>query len=211
MCVLVAQLHSTLCGSMDCGLPDSHCPWNSPGKNTGVSCHFLLHIVPTLGLNSDLLHCRWSLYHLSHQKVKAKVAQSCLTLCDPMDYTIHAILQARTLEWVAFPFSRGSSLPRDQTQVSCIAGRFFTSWATRIAHLCIHTKHCHFPGGTVVKNPPVSAGDTGAVGSILGSGRPLGEGNGNPLQYFCLENSMDEGAWCPTVHGFAKSQTSLND
>ena len=63
----------------------------------------------------------------------------------------------------------------------------------------------------MVKNPPVSAGDTGAVGSILGSGRPLGEGNGNPLQYFCLENSMDEGAWCPTVHGFAKSQTSLND
>ena len=50
-----------------------------------------------------------------------------------MDYTVHGILQARTLEWVAFPFSRGSSQPRDQTQVSCIAGRFFTSWPTREA------------------------------------------------------------------------------
>ena len=45
--------------------------------------------------------------------VKVKVAQSCLTLCDPMDYTVHGILQARILEWVAFPFSRGSSQPRD--------------------------------------------------------------------------------------------------
>ena len=56
------------------------------------------------------------------------------TLCDPMDYTVHGILQARILEWVAFPFSRGSSQPRDQTQVSLIPGRFFTSWATREAH-----------------------------------------------------------------------------
>ena len=52
---------------------------------------------------------------------EVKVAQSCLTLCDAMDYTVHGILQARLLEWVAFPFSRGSS------QVSCIAGGFFTS------------------------------------------------------------------------------------
>ena len=54
-------------------------------------------------------------------------------LCDSMDYTAHGILQARILEWVAFPFSRGSSQPRDQTQVSCIAGRFFISWSTREA------------------------------------------------------------------------------
>ena len=56
-----------------------------------------------------------------------KVTQSCPTLCDPMDYTVYGNLQARILEWVVFPFSRGSSQPRDQTQVSCIAGRFFTS------------------------------------------------------------------------------------
>jgi len=60
-------------------------------------------------------------------KVSVEVAQLCLTLCDPMDYTVRGILQARILEWVAFPFSRVSSQPRDLTQVSCIAGRFFTS------------------------------------------------------------------------------------
>ena len=59
--------------------------------------------------------------------VKVKVTQSCLTLCNPMDYTVHGILQATILEWVALLFSRESSQPRDRTQVSCIAGRFLTS------------------------------------------------------------------------------------
>ena len=58
---------------------------------------------------------------------EVKVAQSCLTLCDPMDHTVHGILQARILEWVAIPFSRGSSQPRDRTQVSHIADGFFIS------------------------------------------------------------------------------------
>ena len=57
--------------------------------------------------------------------MKVKFAQSRLTLCDPMDYGVYAILQARILEWVAFPISRGSSQSRDLTQVSCIAGGFF--------------------------------------------------------------------------------------
>ena len=61
---------------------------------------------------------------------KVKVAQSRPTLCDPLGYTVHGILQARILEWVAFPFSKGSSQPRDRTQVSRIAGGLFTSWAT---------------------------------------------------------------------------------
>ena len=65
--------------------------------------------------------------------VKVKVVQLCPTLCNPVDYTVHGILQARILEWVAFPFSRGSSQPRDQTQVSHITGGFFTSWATRVS------------------------------------------------------------------------------
>ena len=60
-------------------------------------------------------------------KVKVKVAQSCSTLCDPMDCTVHGILQARIPEWVAFPFSRGSFQPRDGTQVFHISSRFFTS------------------------------------------------------------------------------------
>ena len=72
------------------------------------------------------------------KKVKVKVTQLYPTLCDPMDYTIHGILQARILEWVAFPFSKGSSQPRDWTQVSHIAGRFFTSWQSmrsqRVGH-----------------------------------------------------------------------------
>ena len=71
-------------------------------------------------------------------KVKVLVAQSCLTLYNPMDCSppgssVHGILQARILEWVAIPFSRGSSQPRDRTQVSHTAGRFFTIWATREA------------------------------------------------------------------------------
>ena len=66
----------------------------------------------------------------SVSELKVNIAQSCPTLCDSMDYIVHGILQARTLEWVAFAFSRGSSQPRDQTQVCCIAGGFITSWAT---------------------------------------------------------------------------------
>ena len=61
------------------------------------------------------------------EEVKVKVTQSGLTLCDPVDCIVHGILQARILEWVAFPFCRVSSQPRDGTQVSCIADRFFTS------------------------------------------------------------------------------------
>ena len=64
------------------------------------------------------------------RKVKVKVVQSCPTLWAPMDYTVHEILQARILEWVAFPFSR-TFQPRERSQVSHIARGFFTRWATR--------------------------------------------------------------------------------
>ena len=68
-------------------------------------------------------------------KVKVWVTQSCPTLCDPMDCSppsssVHGVLQARVLGWGALPFSGGSSQPKDQTQVPCIAGRVFTAWAT---------------------------------------------------------------------------------
>ena len=105
-------------------------------KNTGVgSLSFLQWIFPSPGSNPCLL-CLLPLhtnsFPLSHQgspilKMKVKVAQSCLTLFNLMDYTVHGILQNRILEWVAFTFSRASSQPRDRSQVSCIAGRFFTS------------------------------------------------------------------------------------
>ena len=68
-----------------------------------------------------------------------------------------------------------------------------------------------FPGGAVVKNPPANAGDTRDVGSISESGRSPGVGNSNLLQYSCLENSMDRGAWWTTVHGTTKNQTRLSD
>ena len=68
-----------------------------------------------------------------------------------------------------------------------------------------------FLGSAVVKNPPATVGDTRDIGSIPGSGRSPGEGNSSPLQYFCLENPMDRGAWRATVHGIAKSQTRLNN
>ena len=87
-------------------------PRNSPGQNTGVDSLSLLQgIFPTQGSNPCLPHCRWILYHLSHQG------------------------SPRTLEWVAYLFSRGSSRPRNQTEVSCVAGGFFTSWATREAQI----------------------------------------------------------------------------
>ena len=84
-------------------------PWNSPGQNTGVGSLSFLQIFPTQGSNPALLPCRWIHYQLSLQG------------------------RPRTLEWVAYPSSRGSSTSRDQTQVSHIAGGFFTSWATREA------------------------------------------------------------------------------
>ena len=87
-----------------CGL---YSPRDSPVQNTGVGSHSLLQgIFPTQGLSPGLLHFRQILYQLSHQG------------------------SSRILEWGAYPFSRGSSQPRNWTRVSCIAGGFFTSWAT---------------------------------------------------------------------------------
>ena len=71
-----------------------------------------------------------AVYYTQWKKEKFVV---CPTLCDPIDIQWHEIFQVRILEWVALPFSRGSSQPRDQTQVSCIAGRFFISRTTREA------------------------------------------------------------------------------
>ena len=93
------------------------------------------------------------------RKVKVKVAQLCLTLCDPVDWSlpgscVHGILQARILEWVAISFSRGSSRPRNWTQVSCTAGRFFTFWTTREAP-CWARSHMQITW-EVVQNDPAS-------------------------------------------------------
>ena len=85
-------------------------PWNSSGQSIEVgSCSFLQGIFPTQGSNPGLPHCRWILYQLSHKR------------------------SPTILEWVAYSFPKGSSLPRNWTMVSCIAGRFFTTWAIRKA------------------------------------------------------------------------------
>ena len=115
-------------------------PRDSPGKNTGVGCHFLLQCMKV--------------------KSEREVAQSCLTLSDPMNCSlpgssVHGIFQARVLEWGAIAFS----------------------------------------------------GSTGDVGSISESERSPGEGNGNPLQYSCLDNPLNRGVWQATVHRIAKNRT----
>ena len=149
----------------------------------------------------------------------------------------HGLLKARILEWVPIPSSRVSSWPRNRTQVSCVAGRFFTDWAMR------ETSNNYFPGqntgvgshcllqrifptqgsnpnlwhcrrilynlnhqGSPLCNVPelkintyasllAQSCNAGDRGSIPGSGRSPGEGNGSPLQYSSLENPMDGGAW----------------
>ena len=73
-----------------------------------------------------------------------------------------------------------------------------------------HCPRMDFPAGSVIKNPLANVGDAKDVGSILGSGRSPEVGNGNPLQYLCLENPMDRGAWQGTVHGVAKSCAELS-
>ena len=73
-----------------------------------------------------------------------------------------------------------------------------THWSLIISYLYLCSG---FPGGSMVKNPPANAGDTGDTGSIPGLGRSPGGGNGNPLQYSCLENPMDRRAWWATFHG----------
>ena len=85
-------------------------PRNPPGQNTGAGSLSLFQgIFPTKGLKPGLPHCRWILYQLSHKE------------------------SSSILEWVAYPLSSGSSWPRNKTEVSCIAGGFFTNWAMREA------------------------------------------------------------------------------
>ena len=117
---------------------DQHPDLNSSGKS-----HITVHLESQLGkgprqgahsVDETSMIAVLASHLYSQWKVKVKVTQLCPTLCDPMVYTVHEILQAIILEWVAFPFSRGSSYSsRDRSQLSHIAGRFFVSWATREA------------------------------------------------------------------------------
>ena len=156
-----------------------------------------------------------------------------------MDYSppgssVHGISQPSILKWVAISFSKELSQPRDQTCISCLAGRFFTTeppgkWENYVAlkptgqpsagwRLCF--VFCSFILITQSKVglpwwlrwwSKESVCNAGDPGLIPGSGTSPGEGNGNPLQYSCLENQTDGGAWQTTVHGVAKRWTRLSN
>ena len=138
MLCLVSQSCPTLCDPMNGSPPGSSVHGNSPGKNAGVGCHALLQgIFLTQGWNPGFPHCRWHcrqvLYHMSHQG------------------------SPWILDWVAWPFSRGSSWPRNQTGVSFIAGRSFTSWANRDISSSLIWKGC------LVLRPLISEHRTWAI------------------------------------------------
>ena len=122
--VKVAQSCLTRCDPMDCSPLRLLCPWGfSRHGDTGVGCRALFQgIFPHEGSSPGLLHCGQILYQLSHQG------------------------SPRILEWVACPFSRGSSWPRNQTRVSWVAGRFFTIWATGEAPVL--WIRCYYPSFT---------------------------------------------------------------
>ena len=121
--------------------------WFQIGKGVHQGC--------ILSPHSFNLHTEWVI-----------VTQSCLTLHNPKDCSspgssVHRILQARILEWVAIPFSRRSSQPRDQTCVSCIVGRSFTIWATREAHM--QSTSCEIPGWMKLKLESRLPGEVSAI------------------------------------------------
>ena len=118
----------------------------------------------------------------SHEVKLNEVTQSCPTLCDPMNcslwgFSVHGILQARILEWVAISFSRGSSRPRDWTQVSRIAGRRFTLWATRERYYQFtpfkSQEHWKFLGQRILQGPHWDLLTQGGP-VVLPLGKPLG-------------------------------------
>ena len=165
---------------------------------------FLLHYLPVVtywgNLMTVFIYIKCNHMFGLPWCMHGKSLQLCLGLCDPMNCSplgssVYGIFQGKILEWVPMPFSRGSSWHRDWTRVSrgsCITSRFFTTqlpgeWLSGKESAC----NARDPGSTPV------------------SGRSHGEGNGNPLQYSCLGNPMDRGAWQATVHGVARVRHNL--
>ena len=203
------------------------CSLNSAGKNTGVGSHSLLQgIFLTQGLNPGLLHCRQTLYHLSHQGSPIILQKQKHRKRDQLcGHLKEGVLGERTgWRWLKI---RTSSYNKQ------VLGMKGTSWLTLL--YVIYESHQEskleefsslgkknslfffqfisiwddeLPWWLSGKEFICNAGD---AGSILGSGRSPGEGNGNPLQHSCLENPMDRRAWRATVHGVAKSWASLSN
>ena len=148
--------------------------------------------------------------HLTFHLLLCSVAQSCLTLCDHMDYgpprsSVHGILQARIPEWVAISSSRGMELAMELASPvsSTLVDRFFTTEPN------ISGKS-HGRRSLVGYSPwGCKESDTTERLHFHFSLSCTGEGNGNPLQCSCLENPRDRGAWWAAVYGVAQSHTRL--
>ena len=113
--------------------------WHCFGTFVGFACPCIYHRASASSLKVLVMGTPTFTMWTSNINSMCLGAQSCPILCDSMDCSppgssVHGTLQARILQWVAMPSSRGSSQPRDQTQVSCIVDRFFTIWTTREAH-----------------------------------------------------------------------------
>ena len=132
--------------------------------------------------------------------------------CDPMNYStpgfpvVHYLLESAQIQvhWVGDAIQPSHPLLFPSPPALNLSQQVWGS--LRITH---HSRG--FPGGSVIKNLAVNAGDTGDVGSILGMERSPGVGNGNPFHYSCLESFMDRRAWRVSVCGVAKSWTRLSN
>ena len=192
-----------LCATPQTAAHQAPRPWDSPGKNTGVGCHFLLQCMKV--------------------KSESEVAQSCPTLSNPMDCSlpgssIHGIFQARVLEWGAIAFSKLHIYfkLKKKTKTKHNQG----SWG--IFHRILAVGFWYLPHPILrecwaipsydlyekmslvahsVKNLHAMQKD---LGQTPGSGRSPVGGHGNPLQYSYLENPMDRGAWQATVPGVTR-------
>ena len=196
------------------------CPWDSTGKNTGVGHYALLEgIFPTQGSYPGFLHCKWILYQLSYQGspglgiMPYYLATSCKELTHWKRPWCWERLGAggegddRGWDgWMASPtrwawvwVNSGSSWWTGRPGVLQFTGsqRVGHNWATELNWTDSHGKE--------------SACNMVDLGLISGSGRSPGGEHGNPLQYSCLENPMDRGAWQATAHGVAKRQTWLSN
>ena len=163
------------------------CPWDSPGKNTGVGCHFLLQCMTV--------------------KSESEIAQSCSTLTDHMDCSppgssIHGIFQARALEWVALAFSAiQHTTTTTKLLQSCLTQ--YSIGGIKMVFVLIKVISA-FPGSSAGKEFACNAGDLGSISRLR---RSPGGGHGNPLQYCCLENPHGQRSLVGSVHGIAKSRT----
>ena len=175
-------------------------PWGQVGSQDGLSWKGL----GRSGLRDELAGlCSWLFVREGwiHLYPKGRAGQAQLRQQGAVA-SIVGVLQESQQQWTPSAYS-GIEWKRKKTQED---ERWLDQQENRLPAIPLPG----FSDGSGVKNPPANAGDAGDLGSIPGLGRSPGGGNGNPLQYSCLENPMDRGAWQPTVQGVTSTQTQLN-